>query len=71
MSTLSNFIHHTRCATQHRFFDATKQEDMDEYGYFVRNGKWKTSCPFLLEQPYLSIPHMINEKIVQHMFGAK
>jgi hypothetical protein len=46
------------------------KDDVEEYKFFVKNGKWKTGCPFILEQPYLSVPHMINDKIIRHMFDA-
>ena len=70
MNTLSNYVNKTRYATQHRLFDPVSKEDVEEYKFFVKNGKWKAGCPFILEQPYLSVPHMINDRIIRHMFGA-
>ena len=47
-----------------RPFDPTNRVDLEEFDYFRKNGKWMSNCPFELEQPFLSIPHMINQKLV-------
>lgn len=41
-----------------RKFNPTNVKDLSELKYFVKNGKWKTSCPFELEYPYLSVVDM-------------
>lgn len=40
-------------------FDPKNPEHLREFGYFQKNRRWKTSCPFHLEDEYISVPHMI------------
>jgi hypothetical protein len=54
-----------------RIFNAKDKKDLEEYGYFINNMKWKTSCPFWLEWPYASVPAMIKDKIVRSIFESK
>lgn len=50
-----------------RVFDVNSQVDLEEYRYFLEQGRWKNSvCPFEVEWPHISIPNMINEKITKH-----
>ena len=38
-----------------------------QYRNFLVNRKWDTlGCPYELEWPYLSIPDMIKDKIINH-----
>jgi hypothetical protein len=51
-----------------RMFDPNNQKDIDCFKKFLRYGKWdKNGCPFMLENPYISIPHMIQDKIVKNL----
>jgi hypothetical protein len=53
-----------------REFDATNQEDLREYQYFIDNQNWKDGCPFILEWPYLNVVDMIQNKIIdQYLSG--
>jgi len=54
---------------QHRrIFDAGSSEDLRDYKAFLETGSWSPwGCPFQLEWPWLSIPHMINQKIAEHV----
>jgi hypothetical protein len=58
-----------------RQFDPKNPEDITEYKRFLKNGGWKGVCPFELEWPYTSVPHMIADKIstyyVNKVFKAK
>lgn len=47
-------------------FDVTNKKHVDEYRYFLVNKRWKNGCPFDLVWPYLSIPDMIRDKIINH-----
>jgi hypothetical protein len=47
-----------------RDFNANDKEDLAEFRFFLKNNKWRTPCPFNLEWPYLSVPEMIKNKIV-------
>ena len=39
--------------------------------YFKTNAWGKTGCPFVLEEPWLSIPDMIKDRIVRTHLGIK
>jgi hypothetical protein len=54
-------------AVEKRYFDPRNREDLLEYKYFVTKGRWKKStCPFRLQGPYLSIPNMLHEMVAKH-----
>lgn len=48
-----------------RFFDETKKEDIEAYRQFLINRGWGPNCcPFLLEEPHVSIPDMIKDRLI-------
>jgi hypothetical protein len=50
-----------------RIFNPKNREDLLEYKYFVTKGTWKNKvCPFKLEWPYISVPHMLHELVAKH-----
>jgi hypothetical protein len=52
-----------------KVFDPNDENDVDIFKKFLIENKWpKSGCPFMLENPYISIPHMIQEKIVRNLF---
>jgi len=52
--------------THKRVFDPNNQEDLKIYKKFLETGSWSQKpCPFFLEWPWLTIPHMINHKITE------
>lgn len=52
-----------------RLFDPSKKEDVQELKYFLANSKWKTLCPFYLEDPWDNIPVMCKEKFTRYTLG--
>lgn len=55
-----------------RKFDVKSKKDLDVYKKFLVKGGWGSDgCPFALEHPYVSIPFMIQEKIVNNLLGVK
>lgn len=51
-----------------RFFDVNNKKDVAIYTNFLRKAAWGgEGCPFILEEPFLSIPDMIKDKLV-HKF---
>lgn len=50
-----------------RMFNASSNEDLEEYSFFLKHNKWKNICPFFLEWPYLTIPDMLKDKIIKNM----
>lgn len=47
------------------FNPANKQHRLD-YARFIKYNNWKDGCRYLLEEPYMDIPTMINDKLVNH-----
>jgi hypothetical protein len=51
-----------------RFFNVANKKDVAMYTYFLQNASWGgEGCPFILEEPFLTIPDMIKDKLV-HKF---
>ena len=48
-----------------RIFNPNNTEDLKEYYDFLNLKSWKNGCSFFLEWPFLSIPDMIQSKIVR------
>lgn len=44
-------------------FDIRDKNHVLEYAFYLENNKWRNGCPFKLEEPFASIPHMIERKI--------
>lgn len=44
-------------------FDIHNKDHVTVYHNYLKNQKWDGSCPFLLEEPFKSVPHMIERKI--------
>ena len=48
-------------------FNPADKKHVEQYRNFLVNRKWDTlGCPYELEWPYLSIPDMIKDKIINH-----
>ena len=48
-------------------FDPADRKHIDHYRNFLVKRKWDSpGCPFELVWPYLSIPDMIKDKIINH-----
>lgn len=52
---------------QRRDFDPSNLEDLQELKYFRDNGKWKSGCPFYLEDPFIEVPAMCYNKYTHYM----
>lgn len=46
-------------------FDSKNPNHIKTYWDFVKTGKWKDGCPFMLEWPFFDIPTMIKTKVVE------
>jgi hypothetical protein len=52
---------------QKRFFDVNEKKDIDAFKRFLKNQAWgKDCCPFMLEEPWLTVPDMIKDKLIRH-----
>jgi hypothetical protein len=57
---------------QKRFFNAKSKTDLDAYKKFLKTNGWGSSgCPFFLVFPYMTVPHMIQDKIIHNVLGVK
>ena len=49
---------------QHKVeFNSSDKNHLREYCYFVKNGRWRVSCPFKIKDPFNSVPHMIEREL--------
>jgi hypothetical protein len=55
-----------------RYFDVKNKTDLNVFKSFIMKNAWgNQGCPFLLEEPYLSIPDMIRYKITNEFLEIK
>ena len=52
-------------------FNPNNKEHIEAYKQFLLESRWKNGCPFFLEFPFLTIPHMIQDKIVRNVLGIE
>ena len=52
---------------QKRVFDVTNKKDIESAKMFFSTLCWRHefSCPFYLEEPYLTVPDMMRDKLVR------
>jgi len=50
-----------------REFNPSSNIDLKELKFFKKNGKWKNGCPFYLEDPFVEIPAMCENKYTAYM----
>jgi len=54
-----------------REFNPKSKKDILVYRNFLEHGGWgRGGCPFLLEFPHMTIPNMIQEKIIHSVLGV-
>lgn len=46
-------------------FDPTEKSHILQYGEYLKKMGWGGVCPFKLEKPYTSVPHMIEAKLAR------
>lgn len=55
-----------------RNFDVNNKKDLAAFKSFMVNNAWgKEGCPFTIEEPFISIPDMIKDKLVRKHLGIK
>ena len=52
-----------------RDFNPSSTKDLQELKFFKENNKWKAGCPFYLDDPYLEIPSMCDNKFTNYMLS--
>ena len=53
-----------------REFDPAAPEDLAEYRHFIEHDQWRDGCPFYLEWPFLTVPSMIEHRIVSYHISS-
>ena len=53
---------------QKREFNPANNVDVEEFKFFLKNNKWKKSCPFNLKFPYVDVPSMCKDIYVKYVF---
>lgn len=66
---MSKLTEYQLTTNQKRIFDPSKKEDVSLLKYFLKLSKWGKPCPFLLEEPYLTIPDMVKDKYIKFSLG--
>lgn len=57
---------------QRKQFDVNSQADCNAFAKFLKTGKWGSGgCPFEIEDPWVSIPDMIKDKIARKHLSVK
>ncbi len=54
---------------QKRTFDPKNKKDIELFKFFLANDKWGEPCPFILQEPYLTIPEMLKDKYIRSQFN--
>jgi len=52
---------------ERRQFDPSNRKDLLDLKYFKTTGRWKGSCPFYLEDPFIDVPGMCYRKYTDYM----
>ena len=47
-------------------FNPKDESHMKLFKFFLSEHKWGRPCPFLLEEPYLTIPDMLKDKFIKN-----
>jgi hypothetical protein len=68
---MSYLTQHQLITNQKRKFSVKNKEDISLFKRFVRIGSWGKPCPFILEEPYLTIPDMIKDKYIKYQLGIE
>lgn len=52
-------------------FDVKNKQHQEVFRNFLKTSSWGgATCPFELEEPFISIPGMIQDKLVRHFLKA-
>jgi hypothetical protein len=57
--------------SQKRLFNPKSKTDLLAYKTFLKKGWGVKGCPFLLVFPYMTVPNMIQDKIIHSVLGVK
>jgi hypothetical protein len=56
----------------HMIFDAANQKHRSAYYRYLQSASW-VDCPyqFVVEEPYIDLPHCINQKMIKYYMGRE
>lgn len=54
---------------QKRIFNPKNKKDIELFKSFLADNKWGGPCPFILQEPYLTIPEMLKDKYIRSQFN--
>lgn len=50
-------------------FDPANEKHLLDYASFIKYNNWKNGCNYLLEDPYMDIPTMVHDKVVNYFLS--
>ncbi len=68
---MSKLIEHQLLTNCKRPFNPKNKCDIVLLKQFLSETRWGSPCPFLLEEPYLTIPDMMKDKYIKFQLGIK
>lgn len=66
---MSKLTEHQLLINQKHLFDPKDKKDISLLKQFMSEYKWGNPCPFILEEPYLTIPDMMKDKYIKYQLG--
>jgi hypothetical protein len=68
---MSSLKQYQAVTNQKFFFDPKNKSHITLFKRFLNESRWGGPCPFLLEEPWLSIPDMLKDKYVKSQLSIK
>ena len=68
---MSKLIELQTLGNQKYLFDPKNKYHINLLRYFLNENRWGAPCPFLLEEPYLTIPDMLKDKYIKSHLGIQ
>lgn len=48
------------------YFNPANRSHITDFAAFLKHSSWKNGCKYILEEPFLDVPTMINHKLVRY-----
>jgi hypothetical protein len=68
---MSKLTEHQLLTNRKRIFNPKNKNDVELLKQFLVKNSWGSPCPFILEEPYLTIPDMIKDKYIKLALGIR
>jgi hypothetical protein len=66
---MSKLVEHQLLTNCKRTFNPRNKVDIVLLKQFLSEYRWGSPCPFILEEPYLTIPDMMKDKYIKYQLG--